>query len=99
MFQLVGYTTEDRWSGYQQAIEAKLDSFRAVTDRRYLDVSPKRVQLVALDERMTLAMFNQRHPSTVDLVALAIVNGVQENVMIERGTLVKRIVGGELPGS
>jgi predicted Zn-dependent protease len=99
VYQLAGYTTEDKWSGYQQAIEAKLDSFRAVSDRRYLDVSPKRVRLVTLDERMTLAMFNQRHPSTVDLTTLAIVNGVQENVMLERGTLVKRIVGGKLPES
>jgi len=99
VFQLAGYTTEDRWGDHQQAIEGKLDSFRRVSDRRYLDVSPKRVQLVTLDERMTLAMLNQRQPSTVDLATLAIVNGARENVMIERGTLVKRIVGGELPES
>jgi predicted Zn-dependent protease len=99
VFQLAGYTTEDRWADHRPAIEGKLATFRAVTDRRYLDVSPKRIALVELDERMTLAMFNQRSPSTVDLTALAIANGVRENVMIERGTLVKRVVGGEPPGS
>jgi predicted Zn-dependent protease len=78
-------------------MEAKLASFRPVTEGRYLQVKPKRVDLVELPERMTLATFNQRFPSTVDLTTLAIVNGVDEKAVLERGTLVKRIVGGELP--
>jgi predicted Zn-dependent protease len=97
VYQLVGYTPAERWDTRRPAMEAKLASFRAVTERRYLDVKPKRVDLVELTERMTLATFNQRFPSTVDLTTLAIANGLEENVMLERGTLVKRIVGGELP--
>ena len=97
VYQLVGYTPEASWATYRPAMEAKLATFRAVTDRRYLDVKPKRVELVELPQRMTLAGFNQRYPSTVDLTALAIANGVDENVMLDKGTLIKRIVGGELP--
>ncbi|PWB68577.1 MAG: peptidase M48 [Holophagae bacterium] len=99
VYQLVGYTAEARWATHQPAMEAKLATFRAVTDRRHLEVSPKRVELVELPDRMTLATFNQRFPSTVDLGALAIVNGVEETATLERGTLIKRIGGGELPDS
>jgi predicted Zn-dependent protease len=99
VYQLVGYTPAERWDTRRPTMEAKLASFRAVTESRYLEVKPKRVDLVEIPERMTLATFNQRFPSTVDLTTLAITNGVEENVMLERGTLVKRIVGGELPDS
>jgi len=99
VYQLVGYTAEARWATHQPAMEAKLGTFRAVTDRRHLEVRPARVELVEVPERMTLATFNQRFPSTVDLTTLAIANGVQETATLERGTLVKRIVGGELPDS
>ena len=97
VYQLVGYTKEDRWSANRPAMEAKLASFKAISDRAHLEVRPARVDLVELPERMTIANFNQRFPSSVDLSTLAIANGVEENVMLDRGTLVKRIVGGELP--
>jgi predicted Zn-dependent protease len=97
VYQLVGYTREDLWSTYESAARSSLVSFGRLADRRYLDVEPKRVALAELPERMTIAMFDQRYPSTIDVEALAIANGVEPNVMIERGTLVKRIVGGQLP--
>jgi len=97
VYQLVGYTREDRWSTHQNVTRSSLASFAPLADRRYLDVSAKRIALAELPDRMTIAMFNQQSPSTVDVEALAIVNGVEPNVMLERGTLVKRVVGGQLP--
>jgi predicted Zn-dependent protease len=97
VYQLVGYTREDLWSTYQSLTRSSLASFRALAERRYLDVEAKKIALVELPDRMTIAMFNQKYPSTVDVDALAIANGVEPNVMLERGTLVKRIVGGQLP--
>jgi predicted Zn-dependent protease len=98
VYQLVGYTREDLWSTYQSATRSSLASFARLADRRYLNVDAKRIELVELPERMTIAMFDQQYPSTVDVEALAIVNGVEPNVMLERGTLVKRVIGGQLPG-
>ena len=97
VYQLVGYTRDDLWSTHQNAASSSLASFARLADRRYLDVDAKRIELVELPERMTIAMFDQQFPSTVDVETLAIANGVEPNVMLERGTLVKRVVGGQLP--
>jgi len=97
VYQLVGYTREDLWGTYSSLTRSSLASFGRLADRRYLDVEAKRVALMELPDRMTIAMFNQQYPSTVEVEALAIVNGVEANVMLERGTLVKRVVGGQLP--
>ena len=98
VYQLVGYTREDLWSTHRSVTHTSLASFGRLADRRYLNVDAKRIELLELPERMTIAMFDQRYPSTVDVEALAIVNGVEPNVMLERGTLVKRVIGGQLPG-
>jgi len=53
VYQLVGYTKEDRWSANRPAMEAKLATFHAISDRAHLEVRPARVDLVELPERMT----------------------------------------------
>ena len=99
LFRLLSYTSDDRWQGYGRTLQGSLASFRNLTDRRYLDVEPKRVRVVKLDRAMTLAEFDRRYPSTVDLQRLAILNGVAEGARLEAGQRVKRVVGGELPQS
>jgi len=99
VYQLVAYTPNEKWAGYQSTLQSSVASFGDVTQQRYLDVKPKRIQLVELPNRMTISRFNQQWPSTVDDETLAIINGVKPNVMIEEGTLVKRVVGGKLPAN
>jgi predicted Zn-dependent protease len=97
VYQLVGYTTDERWEGYQGTLEASLATFNTVSQRRYLDVDPMTIELVKLPERMTISQFNRRFPSTVDDENLAILNGVEPDLMLDAGSLVKRVVGGQLP--
>lgn len=99
LFRLLSYSADDRWTSYAGAAGESLASFRRLTRRRYLDVEPKRVDLVKLDRAMTLEEFERRHPSTVDLSDLAILNGVARGERLEAGRWVKRVVGGELPDS
>ncbi len=99
LFRLLSYTSDERWQGYGRTLQGALASFRNLTDRRYLDVEAARVRVVKLDRAMTLGEFQRRYPSTVDLQALAILNGVAEDGRLEAGRLVKRVVGGELPKS
>ena len=99
VFRLMSYTRDDKWSPHGRAMEESLGSFQRLTDRRYLDVEPKEIEIVRLNRAMTLEEFSRRHPSTVDLQKLAIINGVDENARLEAGSRVKRIVGGELPDS
>ena len=97
VYQLVSYTPTEQWSNYRSSMQSSLASFAGVTNQRYLDVAPKRIGLVTLPQPMTISQFAKRYPSTVDDTALAILNGVESDATLERGTLVKRVVGGELP--
>jgi predicted Zn-dependent protease len=99
VYRLLGYTATDRWNSLVRPIQGSLDSFRGLSDRRYLDVEPARIELVELPRAMTLAEFHGRYPSTVELDTLAIVNGVDADDRLEAGRLVKRVVGGKLPES
>jgi len=97
VYQLLGYTGVDTWKTYGGAMQQSLASFSEVTNRRYLDVKPKTIDVVELPQDMTLADFAARYPSTVKTSELAILNGVNEGADLEKGLLVKRVVGGKLP--
>ena len=97
VYRLVSYTPNEKFSNYQPTMQRSVASFQNVTNSRYLDVKPKKVKIMELPESMTVSEFNRRFPSTVDDATLAIVNGVEPNAVLERGTLVKRVVGGRLP--
>jgi predicted Zn-dependent protease len=76
VFQLRGLALESRWGSYRDAVAQSLGSFQRLADRRYLEVQPRRVQLVKLPSAMTLEEFARRSPSTVDLETGASANGV-----------------------
>jgi predicted Zn-dependent protease len=99
LYQLVGYTGIDAWQSYGDEMLQSLSSFANVTDRRYLEVTPAIVDIVELQQSMNLTEFDRRYPSTVDIGELAIINGIELDTMLEKGRLVKRVVGGELPKS
>ncbi len=98
VFRLIAYAAADDWRQYDGPASRSLTSFDALTDRRYLDVEPARIELVRVPATMTLAELQRRSPSTVELAELAVLNGVTEDARLPAGTLVKRVVGGDLPG-
>jgi hypothetical protein len=97
VFEILSYTPQDRWQGYQREMMESVESFSEISDRRYLEVQPGRVEIVRLDRDMSFADFVRRYPSNADETQLAIINGVEADQMLARGRLMKRVVGGELP--
>ncbi len=97
VYQIMGYTGLETWSSYGSTMQKSMVTFRKVTDRRYLEVTPKTIDVVELPRSMTLADFHREYPSTVDVAEIAIINGVDGDTMLDAGHLVKRVVGGELP--
>jgi predicted Zn-dependent protease len=97
LYQIIAYTSLDRWSTYGEAMYRSLTSFAEVTDRRYLEVTPATIDIVKLPQSMNLTEFVRRYPSTAEIGRLAIINGVDVDTVMDPGTLVKRVVGGELP--
>jgi predicted Zn-dependent protease len=95
--QLVGYTGAELLPTYDAAFRATLASFRELTDPAALAVQPARIELVTLSEALTLEQFQARHPSTIPLAELALINGVQPGATLAAGQVVKRVVGGTPP--
>jgi predicted Zn-dependent protease len=94
VFQLLGYSTDQRWGRHDAAVTASLDTFHRVTDTAILNVEPRRLDVVAVPAAMTLREFATRYPSTVDLETLALINQVEPDQRLAGGTKVKRVVGG-----
>jgi predicted Zn-dependent protease len=97
VFQILGYTPSSRWPRYENIMSEALNSFERLTDRRYLDVEPKKLSIVNLSRAMTLREFADRYPSTVPLETLAIINETSVDGLLEAGRPAKRVVGGQLP--
>ncbi len=97
VFQLVAYTGGEGFSQYGNTMRRSLASFGTLSNRRYLDVEPARIQIVELPKSMDFAEFVKRYPSNADATEIAILNGVGEDQTLEKGRLMKQIVGGELP--
>ncbi len=96
VYRIMGYAGATRFSAYQRAFEQTIHSFSRLTDRRYLDVQPKRLELVNLDRQMGLPEFARAYPSTVETPTLGLINGITGNGILPRGGA-KRVVGGRLP--
>jgi len=95
---LMGYTGLETWDSYSNGMYESLKSFTRLTERRYLEVSPATIDIVKLPRSMNLTEFVRRYPSTADVERLALINGVNGDTVMDPGRLVKRVVGGELPG-
>ena len=50
-----------------------------------------RVSIVTVDEAMTLAEFNERLPSSITLLELAILNQIEPATALAPGDVVKRV--------
>lgn len=98
VYQLMGYTSEERYGNYERAFESTLSSFAPVEDRSLLSVEPKRVDIVELPRSMTLAEFAEEYPSTIPLDRLTVINQVDEDERLEAGRLMKRVQGEGAPG-
>lgn len=97
VFRLIGYAAAARFAAYQGAIGSAIRSFSRLTDARYLEVQPKRLELVSLERQMALREFARAYPSTVELATLGLINGVSADQLLPGGELAKRVVGGRLP--
>jgi predicted Zn-dependent protease len=94
VYEIVSYATAGAFARYERVLGAVIGSFDAVTDPKILNVEPRRIDVVALKQAMTLSQFNETYPSSVPLQTLALVNQAPSpTARLDAGALVKRIVG------
>jgi predicted Zn-dependent protease len=92
-YELLGYASSSRIGRYAASLERTLNSFAPLTDPTLLNVEPKRIELVRLQETMTGEEFVARYPSTVPGEDVFRINGMRSSDRIEAGTLLKRVTG------
>ncbi len=92
-YRLLGYSTNQRWGSYQSAIGQSMGSFERLTDRRVLTVEPMRLDVVRLDRSMTMRQLVEQRSTPESAERLALINQVDPDEPMERGRLVKLVVG------
>ncbi|HEV2131413.1 MAG TPA: M48 family metalloprotease [Longimicrobiaceae bacterium] len=94
-YQLIGYTPAQAYANYDRLLQQSLGSFQPLTDPQILALQPNRLEIVRIDQPLTLAEFNQRYPSAVPIEELALINQVPDaSARFPAGAQVKRVVAG-----
>ena len=94
-YQILAFTGTGGLKAYDQSFRRTAASFRELKDPAALNARPARIDLVKVDQEMTLAQFHQRYPSTVKIEEVALINGLDgPDATLRPGRQYKRVVGG-----
>lgn len=94
VYQILGYSTEQGWSGYARTIADSMGSFGRETDAAVLGVKPRRLSLVSLSSASTPDALLRQYPSTVPPTVVGLINHFQGQSALAPGEMFKRVVGG-----
>lgn len=95
VYQVIGYAPAQRYPSYDAVVRGALGSFAPVSDPAILNAQPNRVDIVQIQQSMTLQEFNQRYPSAVSIDELALINQVSgPTATLPSGTRVKQVKAG-----
>ncbi|HEX2168176.1 MAG TPA: M48 family metalloprotease, partial [Longimicrobiales bacterium] len=95
-YQIMAYTPAQLLDRYDQLFRSAVGSFDRLNDSRALNIQPNRITIVETPQAMTLAEFDRRYPSRIDIAELALINQLEgANTRIPAGTPIKRIVAGD----
>jgi predicted Zn-dependent protease len=97
IYEIAGYGTQSSWGGHRAVAEQAMRSFANLTDARYLDVEPHRIDIIRLPRAMTFDEFLRQYPPSVSADEVRIANQVDAGQTLQAGRLMKRITGGRIP--
>jgi predicted Zn-dependent protease len=93
-YQLIGYTPAQLYGTYAATFERAMRSFAPVDDPAILNVQPQRIDVVKVQESMSVGEVGRRFKSPVSAQTLAILNGLgSAEDRLQSGALAKRVVG------
>jgi predicted Zn-dependent protease len=90
-YQLLGYSTAQRYGSYAGTFSQAMQSFGSLTDPAAINKQPVHLSLVRLPRAMTVDEFYRQYPSTVRLELIAAINGVAPGATLPAGTMAKRV--------
>ena len=92
-YQLLAYSSEQLWSGYESVTTDALRSFRHVTDPTVLSVHPMRLTILTVSQRVSLEQLSRQERSPVMLELLAMLNQTEASAQFNSGDRVKIVLG------
>ncbi len=98
VFRFMGYTTTSRMGTYAVTFERSLETFAPMNEERWINLEPRRLEIVQVPDEMTAERFFQRFPSTVNLETVRLINGWEQGHVLPAGSPAKRVVGEGVPG-
>ncbi|MDP2470156.1 MAG: M48 family metalloprotease [Candidatus Palauibacterales bacterium] len=98
VFRFMGYTPTSRMGTYAVTFERSLESFAPMNEERWINLAPRRLEIVRVPDEMTAERFFERFPSTVTLETVLQINGWKTGQVIPAGSSAKRVVGEGVPG-
>lgn len=90
-YQLLGYSTAQKYGGYSGTIYQTMQSFAQLTDQAALAKQPVHLALVRLPRAMSVTEFYRQYPSSVKVEIIAAINGVDAGATLPAGTWAKRV--------
>ncbi|MFB3852230.1 MAG: M48 family metalloprotease [Vicinamibacterales bacterium] len=94
VYQLLGYTSEQRWNSYRETFMQSLASFKRETDREILNVQPRRMNVVEVTRTSTPDALFRQYPSTVAEPVVNLINQLEPGSTVRPGQMYKQVVGG-----
>ncbi len=92
--QMLLYTPDSRFAGYDRAFRNIVASFGPLEDPVALGVEPQRIDIVRLPGSMTFREYAQQYPSSIEFDKLALINGIGDpDETLTAGTRLKRVIG------
>jgi predicted Zn-dependent protease len=97
LFRFLGYAQPSAWAARRSAVRASLESFRPLTDQRYLAVQPARLKVVTLSRSAALSWVLEQEGASHRIEEVQRLNRLEGNPPLPSGYVLKIPVGGVLP--
>ena len=90
VYQFLSYTTTSQFEEYRSRFSSVISGFEEVSDPEILNIEPVRLNLVRAERTATFSeLLPASLPMNIEPLDVAIINQVQLNDTIERGTVLK----------
>jgi len=90
-YQMLGYSTAQKYGTYAGVIGQAMQSFAQLTDPVALGRQPVHLALVRLPRAMSVTEFYRQYPSAVKIELIAAINGLDPTGTLPAGTWAKRV--------
>jgi predicted Zn-dependent protease len=95
VYQVIGYSPQQRYGAYDGMFRGTLGSFAPVTDPAILNVQPNRMDVIRVQQTQTLGQIAQSLGSPISVEELALLNQVAgASATIPAGTMLKVVRAG-----